>query len=506
MSALLFLLSIASAGEFGQVGAPAVQPEIPDGGTFDTYGELRLIYSLPPAIQVDTDGMSLGQDWMLDSRLRTGLAVGGGGVRFVLEGDLIDGQLAGDAWDVPGEEDARDRHRVGVGDAEDYDLRKAFLKARLGPIGVQAGVATSHWGLGMLANDGNRDPVFGRNDFGDRVVRVQVGSRPFGGGDVPLSISLAGDRVIEDEFARWRPFGEGDEKGQKAWQGIGALMWAPDEGAKVGFYGVHRRQTEVDDERTTLITALDAYADWTGEIGGMQVRLAGEGATLLGSSDRSLNYNTRSEGSRQKVRSGGVTGLMEVGQVDVPVRGILRGGWASGDGNGDNDRVNDFAFDRDFDAGMVTHDEMLGAIDAAAYDQIGRPEHSGGAPEGAEAIVREGAFLHAIFVQPVVALDATDWLEVRAGPTLHWATAPISQPFSTTRNGGVPANHLGEQTEGYALGTELNWAVEVGDVGVGPESIGLKPALVLQGGHLLASDNLGGELVSLVTATGRVRW
>ena len=103
-------------------------------------------------------------------------------------------------------------------------------------------------------------------------------------------------------------------------------------------------------------------------------------------------------------------------------------------------------------------------------------------------------------------VDAMDWLELRAGTTLHWATAPIAQPFATTRNGGVPANFLGTPTEGSAMGPELNWAVEVGDVVVGPKKMGLKPAFLLQGGHLLASENLGGETISLVTATGRLRW
>jgi hypothetical protein len=501
--AVLLTLSVASAGKFGEVGQPAVQPEIPEDGLLDPYGELRLLASLPPKdLQLDTDGTMLGQDFVLDSRLRAGLAIGKGGFRGVLEGDLFDGQLAGDTWDIPGEADARDRQRMGVTTGRDFDLRKAFVKARLGPVGMQAGVATSHWGLGLLANDGNRDPIFGRNDFGDRVIRVQVGSRPFGGGKVPLTLSLAGDRVLEDEFAHWTPFNE-EDKGAKAWQGIGAVLWQPEDGATIGFYGVHRRQTESDDERQTIITALDAYSDWTTELDGWSLRLAGEGATLLGRSSRSVNYNYQ---DHLRVRSGGLTGLVELDPKDLPLRGIFRAGWASGDGNGDNDVVNDFAYDRDFDAGMVAHDELGGAIDAAAYDQIGRPEHSGGAPEGADAIVREGAFIHAIFLQPVVAVDATEWLEVRAGATLHWSTSPIAHPFTTTRNGGVPANYLGTQTEGYAMGPELNWALEVGDVVVGPERAGLKPALVLQGGHLLASENLGGETVSLVTATGRLRW
>lgn len=499
---LLLVTTTALAGTFGEVGAPAMRPEIPEGKVVDPYGELRLLASLPPRdLQLDTDGTMLGQDFVLDSRLRAGLAFGKNGWRGVVEGDLFDGQLAGDAWDIPGAEDARERERVGVLTGDDFDLRRAFVKARLGVVGLQAGVATSHWGLGMLANDGNRDPVFGRNDFGDRVIRLQLASRPFGKGETPLTFSLAGDRVIEDEFARWTPFQE--EIGQVAWQGIGAVMWEPEDAADVGFYAVHRRQTEDDGERTTTITALDLYADWTTELSGVSLRLAGEGATLLGSTDRALSYNER---ERLAVRSGGVTGLLEVDLKDSPLRGILRGGWASGDGNPDDGTVYDFAYDRDFDAGMVAHDELLGAVDAAAYDQVGRPEHAGSAPEGADAIVREGAFRQAIFIQPVVAVDALDWLELRAGATFHQATGPISQPFATTRNGGVPANFLGQPTSGYGLGTELNWAVELGDTVVGPKTAQLRPALLLQGGHLLASDNLGGDTVSLVTATGRLRW
>ena len=131
--ALLLLSLAADAGRFGDVGKPAVQPELAEGEVFDPYGELRLLASFPPKdLQLDTDGTMLGQDFVLDSRLRTGLAFGKGGFRAVLEGDLFEGQLAGDAWDVPGEEDARDRHRMGVMTGEDFDLRKAFVKARLG--------------------------------------------------------------------------------------------------------------------------------------------------------------------------------------------------------------------------------------------------------------------------------------------------------------------------------------------------------------------------------------
>ncbi len=507
MIALLLSLGLAHAAP-EDIGAPrigdaAIGPD-PDGESLvDTWGELRLIASLPPDVRLDTDGNRLGQGFVLDSRFRGGLWIGNRKVRGVIEGDLLDGQIAGDPWDVPGDEDERGRDRIGPSGADDFDLRKAMVAARLGPVGLQAGVMTSHWGLGMVANDGNRDPVFGRNDFGDRVIRVRLATRPFQKGELPLSFLLAGDRVIEDEIGRWRPFAPEDERGVKAWQGIASTLWEPEKGATVGLYGVYRYQLEADGERRTDAGVIDAYTDWTGKVSGAQLRLAAEGATIFGRTDRVLTYNER---DKLKVRSFGLTGLAELEKADFPLRGILRAGYASGDGVADDDTTHDFSFDRDFDAGMVAHDELRGAIDAAAYDQVGRPEHSGGAPEGAEVLVAEGAFAHASFLQPVLGIRPMDWLDVKLGATLHAATGPIAHPFTTTRNGGVPANHLGVPTDGYWMGTELNWSVLLGDVVLGPEKLGAKPALLLQGGHFVAGENYGGELVSLVTATGRLRW
>jgi hypothetical protein len=502
----LLLIGLATPASAG-FGEPAIGPDPKNDdwckGWCDTWGELRFIGSLPPDVVLDTDGTELGQDFHLDSRLRAGFYVGRPKLHAVFEGDLFEGQVAGDTWDIPGEEDARDRHRMGAGTSEDFDLRKAYLRGVAGPVRMQAGVATSHWGLGMLANDGNRDPMFGRNDFGDRVLRVQLASRPFGQGKTPLVIALAGDRVIEDELARWRPFAEEGEQGEAAWQGIASVSWMPKDKPNYGLYGVWRSQTEADDLRTTRIGIIDGYADGTIELDGLSLRLAGEAATIFGNTDVLTNYNYK---DRLKVRMGGMTGLVEAMPDDFWLGGILRAGWASGDTSQDDETMHDFVFDRDFDAGMVMHDEYKGAIDASAYDQIGRPEHTGGRPVGVDGLVREGAVAHSSFLQPVAQAQPLDWVKIRAGATFHWATGPVAHPFTTTRNGGVPANHLGDQTEGYWLGTELNWALEVGEVVVGPEAVGLKPALLLQGGHLLGGDNLSGERVSLVTATGRVRW
>lgn len=491
----------------GPKGCEVLRADGKKGCLFDTWGELRLIESLPTDFQLDSDGTMLGQGPVLDTRLRMGAQIGPRTIHGRLEGDLFEGQAAGDPWDIAGTEDDRERHLIGVMRAGSFDLRQASVGGLAGPISYEAGLQTSHWGLGMVANDGDHDPTFGRNDFGDRVLRVRVASKPIDNGRNPLTFILAADRVVDDEMAEARFFQE--EAGDVAWQAIATVAWLPhdpeEDPTRGGLYGVYRNQTHADGERKLEVGVIDAYGDHTIDAGGWTLRMAAEAATIFGSTDLIQTYNAR---QGVKVRSGGVTGLVEVAPEETPVRGLVRGGWASGDGNPDDDTLHDFTYDRDFDAGMTMFDEVRGAIDAQAYNQLRDPQYSGGAPEGAEGLVNEGAFAHAIFVQPVVGGAPLEWLDLQAGVTMSWNARPIAHPFTSYRNGGIPANHLGTPTEGYRLGTELNWAVKVGDVSVLPKksSWRLKPALLVQGGHAKLSEDMGGETVSLVTATGRVRW
>ena len=142
----------------------------------------------------------------------------------------------------------------------------------------------------------------------------------------------------------------------------------------------------------------------------------------------------------------------------------------------------------------------------ASHDRITDPTISGEAPDGVDALVSEGALRGASYVQPVVQVHPLPWLDARLGIVAAWSTAPIREPFNSYRNGGVPTNHLGDTTKGQQLGTELNWALELGDPEAGLTALRLSPQLLLQGGHLQASEDLGGEMLHLVMATGRVRW
>ena len=127
-------------------------------------------------------------------------------------------------------------------------------------------------------------------------------------------------------------------------------------------------------------------------------------------------------------------------------------------------------------------------MDAATYAVLQDPELSGQPPDGLDAIVTEGAFRRATFVQPSVQLRPHDLLEIRTGVVLSWATAPIAQPLYTVRNGGVPTNHHEVISEGTMIGTEFDWAVRVGPQ---PDE-GLAPSFEVQGGHLLVGKPLQG--------------
>ncbi len=476
--------------------------------SFLTSGELRYIGSLPPELSLDAEGTQLGQGAVLDQRLRAGFELKSTeGPKWSLgtSWDLFTGQLVGDTWDAPGTIDERHREDLGVLDRGSFLPRKAGGSIEIGPIGISAGLTTSHWGLGMIANDGAHDPEFGRSDFGDRVLRLRLGTRPFQNGAFPLTVALAGDRVVQDDLASMAA-------GQVAWQGVAAVLYQPKQGT-LGLYGVYRDQTEPIlagefEPRTTRIGVIDLFGEVRAPVGKSEFRAGAEIAEAGGRTTRSQSYESP---DGLAVLSGGATGYLGIGRPRWEkgrdfCGAKVRAGWASGDANPDDGTAADFTFDRDYDAGMLLFDEQMGGIEVANYALITDPTYTGHAPDGAEVTVTEGSFRRAAFVQPVVEVNPLPWVGLRAGVMAAWSTAPIAQSFYTFRNGGTPTNHLNQPTAGRALGTEIDWAIRLGGVPVGSETVAASPELLLQGAHLLGSKDMGAERATMLTGTVRARW
>lgn len=475
--------------------------------TLDPRGELRLVETVPDRFVVDDGGRDLGWGPAFDSRLRLGARLAGDEDtwRGDLELDVFSGQLFGDTWALPAL-DERGRDALDAVSLAGVVPRKASIGGRLPWFDVEAGLTSATWGLGMVANDGGADPLFGRTDFGDRTLRLRLATTPFRGdgpdGRLPLYVLAAGDRVLADELARW-------SEGDRALQGILAALFVRDPAPaadgrastrRAGLYAVYRDQRSADGA-SLRAQVVDGFVDWTARPAGWWLRGAAEGAWTEGSTDASRTYLAP---SGVRIRQAGLTARLEAGRG--PVTALLRGSYASGDSSPDDGVVSEFRFDRDLDVGMVLFDEYLGALNLAAWRSATDPARAAAPPDGADLLVDEGAFHGAAAVQPAVILAPLSALELRAGAVLAWSTGPIANPYTSFVNGGVPTNHLGAATgDRRWLGAELDWAVATREGDLAGWAV--RPSLELQGGHAFPGRALRGpSRVDHLLLTGRARF
>ena len=105
----------------------------------------------------------------------------------------------------------------------------------LTPVGLlRAGQQGNHWGMGIVANDGDHPSLFGDYRYGNITEQILFATKPLGI-DSPFVVALAGNVVYRDNFAILT-------NGDVAWQGILAAFYeqGPD---MLGLYGVYRHQT-----------------------------------------------------------------------------------------------------------------------------------------------------------------------------------------------------------------------------------------------------------------------
>jgi len=478
---------------------------------FETSGDYRLNFSLLDdfAVNNELESNTHGQTRYLDQRLRVRLDLQLARVKFSTEWDLLSGQLAGDLWTLGGL-DRRRRDIYGAIAPSGFVPRRASALLRWKDIDVELGLVTSNWGLGMLANDGAQDPLFGRTDLADRVLRVRLTARPLHWGKNPgpeankVMVTGAFDVVFDDDLATL-------SEGQVAIQAVASLLRYDPGVSTHGIYAVYRNQQEPNDTGETSVVVVDAYADRTLQFGqSTSLRLAAEIAAVAGTTSRTLNYNARNE---LKVQSLGVTGLASLGLWDKKLQIHGRIAFASGDQDSDDDKSTSFNFDRNFGTGSVLFDQMLGSINLASHALITDPEISGQPPRGIDALANEGAAGSVFLLQPTIQGTPLPFVDLKFGALLALATADYRQPFYSSRAGGTPRNHHNEDTDGRHLGTELNWSVALG--GVLPLKAEDAPELdlrfELQGGHLFVGSALrrsseDEQVINHVQMTGRFRW
>jgi hypothetical protein len=439
---------------------------------------------------VDAEGNTVAGDadqmMLLRSRVRmnwqeqsaNGLLVG-------LELDALAGPLGQFTWAVPDSPDERQRNQ-GMDLARDaVSMRKLSVGNATRDANWEVGLTTSNWGLGMVANDGSRDPLFGNSEFGDRVLRARYTLMPLGGENdtaLPIYLTAALDQVVADDSAQiW--------DGQWANQAVLSAYMGRSRAFGTGLYAAFRHQRELEEKRVTNAGIADWFIQLPIPVAENTALILGlEAASIFGRTNRSTTYNAR-EG--MWLASSGLALESRLMLLNHGTTLHLRTGWASSDANPDDEWSKDFSFDRNYGVGMVLFDEFMGAVEGATHALLSNPEYSGSPPDGVEAITTEGAFRKGSYIQGAHSWQADGILKgltTKIGGMVARSNADITQPFYTFRAGGSSRSHHNQPTTSKAMGTELDWGLSY--------SRPFKATTVhmkVEGGHLWLSPDLAGD-------------
>lgn len=396
-------------------------------------------------LPADFQGNHFSADASYDTQLRAGVVIDSaqslGLVRVLLEAeaDLYTGVFSGGdtgALDMIG----------GPERAETFtDLRKAYGRVSIGPfLTLGAGYMTSHWGLGLLANDGSHAWAPGSAAFvdprrGDRVLRGLVATGPWT--NARLLFTLAADRVQGDDVMT--------EPDDEAYQFIASVIAGYGGPSQIGAYAVHRVQEMAFDKKTE-ITAVDLYArhGWRLE-NGVQMKAELETALITGTTTLAPTAEYPEADVLQFALAARV-------QADAGrVGGVVDFLWVTGDQNFDDGRQNGFKLDPNFEQGLVLHRQLMAAHTARGAVLAGDPELLGYPSEDLERFPSRGSVTNTVSVFPRLWFRPLGGLEVYFGPLLAFSEVPVADPRQTRLKGGTARNAFGGVPGAY-LGTELD--------------------------------------------------
>jgi len=452
---------------FAPAGALSFEQEI-------NYGvDYRLRGNYISDFEVDESGRDLDQNKFGTMRLRISPTVRySETLKFGGEIDLLSGQNFGQKPDMGTE------YAVFPGNNYDdftknVDPRQLWVEWQA-PVGLlRVGQMASSWGLGIMSNDGEgKDTVWGDAYFGDIVERILFATKPLlpilgkeGIGN-NIVFALGADLVYRDDLGSLLD-------GDKAYQGILSVLYLS-ERITGGFYIAHRNQ-DYDNGDTLVGTGYDIYgkAELPIEAIGGAIGIALEGVVLQGETTR-----IRTEQAPGGVDVLGVGGVIRVG---LELRNIGLGitaeaGYASGDNDSNDDTSRIYAFDPDYNVGLILFEEVLAAVSAVAAESAGNPDRVGYPPPGTDMLPSNGSVRNAYYLFPTMSYRPLERLLLNLGFLSAWSDSPFADPYLTFKAGGVPRTFKGIYPRSPHLGYEVDASVQY-CLELGWENLRLKAGL-----------------------------
>lgn len=464
-------------------------PLDPDFLVFSIHGDYELRFRAmtdlplePPARGAvePTDGSEprdpalLGQNKYLYHWLRLfGRVVFRDDVALVGEIDLPRGLVAGDTTHFVSQS------RDPLDDYNWYDVhpRQLYLEYR-SPIGMfRLGQQTSHWGLGILANDGDHKQMFGDTIRGALVERLLYATTPMGEG-TPLLIALAGDLVFEDNTADLLGNSPEQPEGDIAAQGVLAVAYRTDF-ADIGFYGVFRHQqrelTSVLQpyEESLDVGVFDIAGKLRGEVPGTNgyAYIQAEAAAVVGRTSyvRSA-YVTRTDPAApiedESVLSFGtaaVLGFVHTRTDEKERWGDfvheLEFGYATGDADPFDGETHRFTMDTNHNVGLVLFDQVLGWKTARSATIAQDPRIVNRPNPGLQFLPSNGGVFGATYLNPRFLFRPIRQIDAKLGFVFAQATADVVDPYQAGAL-GTYANYDGGNPRSRDLGVEIDLGID----------------------------------------------
>jgi hypothetical protein len=347
------------------------------------------------------------------------------------------------------------------------DLRWLFVEWLSPTARVSAGQQPSHFGLGIVENDGDHPPLFGDYQGGNRVERLQLALRPLGARSA-WCVRLAGDLVYRDPLA---DLAEGDV----ALRAVLSTDYEDNEDRFVALHGAFRHQRRQDDalpgfefyeelDWFTLISSGRLRAPLPGFAGWLFAEY--EAAVRLGTTSALRTVAQQRAEERERIQATGAVARLGAAATAPPsdatwakLVAMLEWGWASGDADPYDGTFRRFDFHPSYNVGLILFDEVLAWKTARAASIASDPSLVARPEPGWRVLASNGAVFGATYVSPSLVWRPVRPFDVKFAAVVAQTTTDLVDPglVATTGNyqnydGGDPANH--------DLGLELDAGIE----------------------------------------------
>ena len=346
---------------------------------------------------------------------------------------------------------------------------------------LRLGLMTSHWGMGLLANNGLTDrdaqtDLFSDPRSGDRMLRAMA--------VVPIPAAQSAFVLSGDLMTSFQ-LGEngthvvlGDDimlPEDNAQQIVAA--WKTDLGPTFqgGLYGVHRWQ-QSPDQSYLEITVADLFLSTTVALSDTwSLKAQSETATVFGITDLG---STPTYPEHDVFQIGSALSLSLNSQQ---LGFVLDGLWASGDQNFDDNVQNGFKTDINFNQGLLLHNRLLTDMSSQSVVTASNLSLTGVPSEDLNRFPNRGSIANTKSLFPKVWYKPVKGLKVYGGALLAWTDVALADPFQTKMTGGIPSNAF-KGSPGDWLGLEIDIGLQHhfsfsywGGMDIGLEAAWLQP-------------------------------